>query len=133
MSFDEFVQKGMVGDTNWQYDVHLQEWFRLFSRDQILLLSHDELVRDPQQVQNRIQSFLGMRIRGNIPISNKVEKKHKEAQRMSLEAKLKLTSMMEQNIRRFYEIIDANPGPPMEQRPFPNFHSFPDASRNATR
>jgi hypothetical protein len=135
MSFEEFVrdvsmpalarkesEDGGSGRSSRHglYETHLQKWFNLFDRNQILVLSYDELCMNPQKVQERIQNFVGMTIIGNICHRNCNSSLHK-IRAPSKEARQRLELFLRPHNDRLYELLQANPGPPMEQRPFPRF------------
>ena len=137
LSFDEFVRSVSVpalrtdesdhgagrSSRHGLYATHLQRWFDLFSRrEQILVLSYDELRRNPRKLQDRIQNFLGRTIPGNLTRTNANESKHK-IRSPSPSARQLLVSVLEPDCKRLYEMLEAHPGPPMEQRPFPRFES----------
>ena len=143
MSFDEFVHNVSIpaldrkdtedfgsgrSSRHGLYAVHLQKWFDNFDRKQILVLSYDELCSNPQRLQQRIQSFLGVRIGGNLQRANSNDNNHK-VDKPSDEAKRALLSVLESHNERLYQLLKDYPGPPMEQTPFPHFVS----TRNSTK
>jgi hypothetical protein len=131
MSFDEFVRDTSLpaftrkdgpgrSTRHGMYVTHLREWFRLFDRSQILVLSYDELQRHPEKVQERIQSFLGLDIPGQLNRSNSNESQFK-VRLPSCEAKEALLAVLAPLNEELYRLLESNPGPSMEQRPFPRF------------
>lgn len=135
MSFDEFVsdvsmpalvrdesEDGGLGRSSRQglYANHLQKWFNLFSRNQILVLSYAELCTNPEKLQDRIQNFLGRAIPGKLRWANSNISQHK-VQMPTNEARRHLAPFMKPHNERLYQLLEAHPGPPMEQRPFPRF------------
>lgn len=45
---------------NAYYSKHLNEWFKYFSKDQIMIIFYDDIVENPKSVINSIYSFLGV-------------------------------------------------------------------------
>jgi hypothetical protein len=136
MTFDEFVQtvtmralvthepedRGLGRSSRYGlFANHLQEWFELFDRDQILVLSYDELQTMPSKLQERIQIFLGRTVPGNIYRANENESSQK-VRLPSHDAEKTLRSFFGPHNERLYQLLEATPGPPMEQRPFPRFN-----------
>jgi len=104
------------------YANHLKEWFRLFNRNQILVLSYDELCTAPKRVQDRIQRFLGRAISGSLQEKINSNDSHEKVLTPSTEARECIESIMKPHNERLYHLLEENPGPSMEQRPFPRFH-----------
>ena len=102
------------------YFDHLQKWFELFNRNQILVLSYDELSKDPRRLEERIQHFLDRTIKGNLRRSNSNDSRYKVAL-PSKEAKQRLLSIFDPQNEKLYRLLKDHPGPAMEQRPFPRF------------
>ncbi len=135
MSFDEFVcnvsMPALATDESQDHGLgrssrhglyanHLQDWFRLFDRNQILVLSYDELCNNPKKIQQRIQSFIGVSIPGDICLKNSNNNPQKVAL-PSCEARQSLQSFLKLHNERLYQLLEAHIGPHMEQRPFPRF------------
>lgn len=136
MTFDEFVRdvtmpalatneiqdlgKGR-SSRHGLYANHLREWFRLFNRDQILVLSYDELCTAPERVQDRIQRFLRRSIAGNLQQEINSNDSQEKVLTPSTEARQCIESIMKPHNERLYQLLEENPGPSMEQRPFPRF------------
>eukprot|EP00804_Cyclotella_cryptica_P030713 CCRYP_009150-RB/>CCRYP_009150-RB protein AED:0.27 eAED:0.26 QI:0/-1/0/1/-1/0/1/0/137 len=135
MSFEEFVrdismpalardesEDGGSGRSSRHglYANHLQNWFERFDRNQIIVLSYDELCTNPEKLQGRIQSFLGVAVPGHIRRINSNNSLQK-VEILSNEPRQQLESFMKPHNERLYELLEANPGPSMEQRPFPKF------------
>ncbi len=135
MSFDEFVrdvtlpalatdelEDGGLGRSSRYglYASHLQRWFELFERSQILVLSYFELCENPEKLQERIQNFLGRKIPGNLRRENGNDYPQKVLV-PSREARQSLESFMKPHNERLYQLLEARSGPPMEQTPFPRF------------
>ncbi len=104
----------------------LEEWFRLFHRNQILVLSYDELCTAPERIQDRIQRFLGRAISGSLHEKiNSIdsEEKIEKILEASTEAKQCIETFMEAHNECLYQLLEENPGSVVEQRPFPPFRS----------
>lgn len=135
MTFDEFVRtvtlpalvsnelkdRGLGRSSRYGlFANHLREWFELFDRNQILILSYDELQSKPSTLQGRIQVFLGRTVQGNISQANANDSPQK-VHMPSNDTKQILHSFFRPHNDRLYQLLEAMPGPPMEQRPFPRF------------
>lgn len=88
MSFDEFVLEKSIpalvkvtgpgrSTRHSLYFAHLITWFKLFDRNQLLVLSYNELECHPAKIQQRIQNFLGHTIPGELSRSNSNDSEHK--------------------------------------------------------
>mmetsp|Transcript_24288 Transcript_24288/g.36007 ORF Transcript_24288/g.36007 Transcript_24288/m.36007 type:complete len:399 (-) Transcript_24288:132-1328(-) len=105
------------------YADFLREWFSIFDREQILVLSQEELVRDEGSFLNRVHSFLGLSSsidNFSLRHTNSKDDGHKvEAILCSDEEKL--DQVFDPLNEDLYRLLEAYPGPPMEQRPFQKF------------
>lgn len=104
------------------YFNHLREWFALFDRDQIIVLSYSELLHNPRRIQQRIQAFLEMTIHGELCRSNSNDSPSKTSEVLPTTQQALATVFKGPN-EALYTLLDSNPGPPMEQRPFPRFET----------
>ena len=104
------------------YADHLKEWFRLFNRNQILVLSYGELCADPERLQDRIQRFIGRAVSGTLQEKINSNDSQEKVLVPSTEARQRIESFMKSHNERLYQLLEENPGPSMEQRPFPPFH-----------
>ena len=135
MSFDEFVHDVSMpalatddsedhglgrSSRHGLYANHLLDWFKLFDRNQILVLNYVELCKHPQILQERIQSFVGRIVPGNLRHENRNDSPQKVLM-PSREAKQCLESFMKPHNERLYQLLEAHTGPSMELRPFPRF------------
>jgi Sulfotransferase domain len=133
MSFDEFVFEKSIPALGREtgpgrstrhalYVVHLRKWFQLFDRKQILVLSYDELSYHPDRLQERIQSFLGHEVclGGELKRSNCNDSNFK-VRLPSAQARDALLSVFAPLNADLYKLLESNPGPVMEQKPFPRF------------
>lgn len=118
----------------------LSRWFKLFDRKRILILHYDEIKERPESAMKRVHAFLntteintekvkvvGITPKGVIAASAKVA---------SCATQEKMRSWFYNDTNLFYKLLEENPGPPMEQRPFPKFkyscYKNPGSFSNAT-
>jgi len=124
------------------YALHLMYWMKHFRHDQILILSHAELLRDTGSFVSRIDSFLGLQAAGRqqrrgegergdtallnvgtdgpIPMVNVREHEYK-VEMMRCSTRDRLERVFESPNRELYRLLASKDGPEMEQRPFSNF------------
>eukprot|EP00584_Thalassiosira_punctigera_P008699 CAMPEP_0172540804 /NCGR_PEP_ID=MMETSP1067-20121228/11732_1 /TAXON_ID=265564 ORGANISM="Thalassiosira punctigera, Strain Tpunct2005C2" /NCGR_SAMPLE_ID=MMETSP1067 /ASSEMBLY_ACC=CAM_ASM_000444 /LENGTH=348 /DNA_ID=CAMNT_0013326721 /DNA_START=153 /DNA_END=1199 /DNA_ORIENTATION=+ len=118
------IRKGK-GNPHWvstgKYVNHLKKFASFLSREQILVLSYDEVRTDPKKTQWRIQQFLGGEFPGELETLNTHENPNK-LRVVSPKARKVLGRMFEKKNEELYEFLETNPGPWMEQRPFPRFY-----------
>jgi len=123
------------GVYDWQYGTYahwLRQWFELFDRStSILILSFDELQRDPNAVLARVHAFL------DLPAVAPLELPHKNTNSKHYPNppcadQLELASYFEGPNRELYELLESHPGPAMEERPFPEFQLACAASETTT-
>lgn len=131
MSFDDFVfyrsipaldrETGKGRSTrHGLYAKHLRKWFDLFDRKQILVLSYDELKQHPDRVQGRLELFLERTIPGKIEQSNSNDS-HFKVKAPSKNASEALHAIYSPLNKKLYKLLESNPGPSMEENPFPKF------------
>jgi len=125
----------------------LRPWFDLFDRQNILVLSFDEKVNDPKRWERRIMDFLQF---DNCGIDTVNAKEYMEDMMgendyatdtisvynvlpdKDYDGKLHLSDISSETLQllqklfdplneEFYELLKSNPGPSMEQNPFPKF------------
>ena len=119
--FEEYYQRRLVPhlpNLFGMYHRHLLEWFKFFDRDQILILSFDELALNGTTYMQRIYDFLDLGIfQGKVPHLN-------AASGIDIPCRLrrKLAKAFAQPNEKLYELLENSPGPSMEERPFPRFH-----------
>ena len=102
------------------YADHLKNWIKYFSRDQLLILSNDELNKDPSTFESRIEAFLGAKFESTMEHVNTSE--HSKAKTtITCDTEKLLLDLLEPKDQELYDLLKANPGPPMEQTPFPPF------------
>ena len=107
----------------------LQQWFVEFRRpQQILLIHYDELKRNARHAMRRIQDFLNLpppplherrRHRLLVPYAN--VKRDPNLHTPSCSVKQEWLDRLEPYNQQLYQLVAENPGPAMEQRPFPHF------------
>eukprot|EP00804_Cyclotella_cryptica_P023304 CCRYP_000468-RB/>CCRYP_000468-RB protein AED:0.36 eAED:0.42 QI:0/1/0.66/1/0.5/0.33/3/680/394 len=125
-SFDEYAEMLKERVLNSPHNAfgfyvdHLRTWVKLFDRQQLLILSYDELLQEPSRVQMRIERFLGMSIKDEFSNANKIESKHK-VKEISPHARKVLEPLFREKNEELYDFIRDHPGPPLEQTPFPRF------------
>lgn len=120
ISFDECVDKLYQKNYTSYYARHLSKWFNLFKRQQILVLAYEEFKQDEKTVRQRIVDFLGHDIPGESRVVNDKSSK-KKLKKPSPEAREKLLHHLRPQYEELYRLLEENPGPPMEQKPFPRF------------
>jgi len=128
MSFDEYVGKvleqdlAQINDLPMSFYSHnLGEWMKYFTRDQILIISYDEVREGPIWAQHRIRRFLGSDFPGELNTASLNETPTKLEGQMTCTTQTKLNMIFEAMTGKLYSFLDQNPGLEMEQRPFPKF------------
>ena len=127
-SFEEHVSSRLISElsdpdfpsTSFYVD-HIKRFALLFGRDKLLVLSYDEVKTDPKGALWRIKTFLGRDFPGDLGITNTHDNPNKLREVPSV-ARQMLEPIFEAKNQELYEFLDANPGPSVEQRPFPHFH-----------
>lgn len=138
MTFDEFVAKVSIPGLAAKSDVgrssrhglyasYLKSWFELFDRSQILVLSYQELEENPRKLQERIQKFLNRKIPGELARANSNDSAQK-VRSPSQKALDSLEQVFAAENEKLYSLLDSNPGPSMEDRPFPRFSNGNDGA-----
>ena len=125
-TFDEYaveLQRNITlhPDSAYGYYInHLKLWVDLFSRGQLLVLSYSELLGNPSKVQWRIERFLEVNMTGALFVSNTKASPHKVKQLSSVAVNA-LGPIFRTKNEELYDYLHKNPGPEMEQSPFPVF------------
>lgn len=129
MSFEEYSKQVLVhhlADKHWKSDGkyidHLREWISYVRREQMLILSYDEVQEAPQVTQKRIQEFLGADLTGRLEVESK-RKSKAETREVPPMAREVLEPIFEAKNLELYKFLDQHNGPSMEQYPFPRFTS----------
>ena len=105
------------------YAYWLQQWFDLFDRQQILILSYDDLQRDPVDFLQRLDAFL------ELPHPPKHKSALHQVNAMTLTNPVSIPCAIQDQLaaeyelpnQELYDLLEAHPGPAMESRPFPKF------------
>ena len=94
----------------------------MFKRDQILILSYDELQENPEIFQWRIQKFLGAEFPGALLRSNtsNTKGKPKKSEAPHVARKI-IEAFFRKKNEELYRLLNSNPGSWMEQHPFSHF------------
>eukprot|EP00956_Cyclotella_meneghiniana_P007264 scaffold9913_cov36-Cyclotella_meneghiniana.AAC.3 len=103
-----------------KYVDHLKEFASFVPRENILVLSYDELKMDSERAQWRIQQFLGKEFPGQLPHLNQHDSPNK-VRSISERAQKILEPFYQAKNDELYKFLEMNPGPWMEQRPLPRF------------
>ncbi len=72
------------------------------------------------KIQWRIEQFLGGKFNGKLPMSN-TQSSSGKVKVVSDNAREILDEYFEEKNEELYQFLEENPGPWMEQRPFPHF------------
>lgn len=102
------------------YAKHLRGWLKFLERKQILAISFDEFKNDNTIVETRISSFLGFDFPGSTPFRTTEDNEHLH-KFPSCHAQEKLNKIFGPMNQDLFKILNNNPGPDAEQRPFPEF------------
>ena len=125
-SFDEWINHHILrqiemGRNMGVYVRFLRQWFDLFPRENILVQSYDELTSDPGSFLQRMHSFLGLPIAGPLELPRANARHAETEQSTPCSAQQRLQTSYHEFNQQLYELLETNPGPPMEIRPFPEF------------
>ena len=102
-----------------QYVLHLKQWLQFLDRQQLLVISYDEFKYHNTRVENRVRNFLEFDFPGSALVTN--ARKHKDKVELPHCATVKkLAQVFRQTNQELYQLLQQNPGPEAEQRPFPN-------------
>ena len=112
-------QKGM-------YANYLAKWFELFRRNQILILSHGEILENPIMARWRVETFLGQYFPLDEDSSNwKWQNSNNYAEKVNqplCSTQNALQALFQIQNNQLYKLLRSiNNRPPMEQHPFPEF------------
>ena len=106
------------------YGPLIHRWFKNFPRENILILSFDELRHDKSRFVERISSFLGVPMKfDKLPHANSGHQEPKSnLTKDSCIFEKKLANAFEKySNQELYMLLNEYPGPPQEQSPFPHF------------
>ena len=136
-SFDEYTDEVLLRDATQflddgqcyggicrsMYSKLISQWLQVIPRSQMLILSYRELKDDPDTFMKRIEGFLGLP--PNKPkatlIQENVNSFAEKTPLPSCRSKNKLAGIFQPFNEELYALLRQNPGPPMEQSPFPEF------------
>jgi len=127
---DKIITQGGCPGNYGHYSKHLKEWFRHFDRSQILILSYDEMQRDPKSARSRIQKFLGDAMLSpnvvNVELPKENVKNAPDKVRFpSCASHAKLRDIFAPWNEELYQLLSEeetlSSGNPLEERPFPKF------------
>lgn len=131
LSFDDFAEKHVFSKIenkklDYQgglYAQYLKLWFEVWDRKQILVLRHEESESDPKAYAGRILKFLGVdgKQKGINKFRPSAPTKHESVEAPSCEVEKRLSKMFKPFNSDLYKLLKKNPGPKMEQSPFPEF------------
>jgi hypothetical protein len=104
------------------YSIQLQQWFEWMPRDRMLILSYQELMTDPMISMKRIEDFLGLPNKHHTEFDKTNTHSHPNKTALpSCQTRNKLAAIFQPWNEELYDLLERNPGPPMELRPFPKF------------
>ena len=148
VSISQYAERVLEHEEGYGKDIpdKLEQFFQLFNRSQILILSYVEWKASPGQVlKGRVLPFLGLGGDGGGGGEGKgaawvnTNDSPDKLRRVPCSLQSRLAATFEGNNGRLYRLLDENPGPPMERRPFPRFELGPcqedddDDARTGTR
>lgn len=124
-SFKEHVEENIV--RSFEEPVHnfglyahwLERWFRLFPRNNILVVSYDEFKANSTHVLEQLHRFLDIPVKTLEPASH-FNSRHVDPGPMPCSVQTELAERYEDSNQQLYKLLEAYPGPPMESRPFSN-------------
>jgi hypothetical protein len=99
------------------YATYLTTWFEVWNRKQILILRYEEFENRPKIFLGRIHNFLRIQTPAKANDLGLVSPKTES----SCAIRQKLSSHFAEHNEALYALLEANPGPEMEQKPFPKF------------
>jgi Sulfotransferase domain len=105
------------------YAIYLKTWFEVWDRQQILLLRYEELENRPKLFLGRIHDFLGIQPPAKANNLGLVGRPKTNESSSSCTMREKLSTHFAEHNEALYALLAANPGPTMEQKPFPKFES----------
>ena len=123
-TFEEYVRQYLFQRKNFHnsygnYARWIPGWLDNFDRSQILIVAYDELKRNSTSFWNRIETFLDVKI--PPAESTGVVNPSRPSDPVSCELQQELSTRYQASTEQLYKLLEQNPGPSMEQRPFPRF------------
>ena len=104
----------------------IKEWFNLFDRSQILVLSYDELKNNPNKLLERVSTFLELEfgegsMRPPLTKENTQSSSNTKVNRPTCIAQEKLVRVFAPWNEDLYSVLETHTGLSIEQQPFPHF------------
>ena len=125
-TFEQYAEYRLTNPSDIDYGKyvdHLKRWVSFFSRNQLLVLSYDELKSNPAVSQWRIQQFLGGKFAGALQEANAKDNERKKKTVPASVSQLLAPTFSRKN-QDLYKFLDESPNRPwMEQYPFPHFET----------
>jgi hypothetical protein len=106
------------------YADQLAQWFELFNRKQILILSFTELQRNETDYLNRVHSFLSQQPRQPhqvFPVEAQATYKAEKTENLCKFMGFVWSRFFRAQYKKLQELLNDHPGPAMEQTPLPPF------------
>ena len=105
------------------YAHFVEEWFDWFSREQVLVLSFDEVELEPKKVAWRLMKFLNLDEEAvkKAELSKRTEKHKTEVEKPGCQVTDRLSKIFDSKNEVLYRLLEERRGGYMEQRPFPRF------------
>jgi len=103
------------------YAKHLEAWFRLFRREQILVLSYDEVLHNSTKARGRVEAFLGHRFPAEKLEKENTKDGASKLARPACDTQRELDTLFRPHNERLYALLAEGGRPYMEQHPFPKF------------
>ena len=125
MTCNEYMERKVVPKVYNNFGMYakwLKQFFDHFPRENILILSYDEFKTDPDATLGRLYAFLEL---PTLTTTKKVQQRniHPAPKNEVIPCALQqqLNGLFNTSNEELYQLLEDNPGPPMEQRPFPKF------------
>jgi Sulfotransferase domain len=118
--FKQQNEKALYGT----YADQLKQWFEILDRKQILVLSFAELQANETDYLDRVHSFLSQKPRQAsqvFPVEAKAEYQHERTENLCKFMNFMNARFFRSRNMKLEELLKDNPGPTMEQTPFPPF------------
>ena len=126
-TFDNYARtfilpaRSMYTVENSLYAKHLETWFQLFRRDQILVLSYDEVLHNSTKARERVELFLGQRFPAIELEKHNTQDYEGKVLRPACSIQQELDKLFRPHNDRLYALLSRGGRPEMEQDPFPKF------------
>jgi Sulfotransferase domain len=106
------------------YADQLAQWFQMFNRKQILILSFTELQRNQTAYLDRVHAFLSQQPRRPeqvFPVEAKAQYQQEKTEHLCKYMNFVWNRFFRAHDKKLQPLLTDNPGPVMEQTPFPPF------------